>query len=151
VRDEAARRWDRPAFKVFSNETLIAWAKEPPESRAAVLATPAASKATLTGLCEPILEAVARARQLPAEALPQRPPPNPRVIFSAEEDRRLKRLKEARTAVSEKLKLSPGLLVNTATLERLCKETPETLEAALAVALKGWQREAVGAALLAAG
>jgi hypothetical protein len=56
-------------------------------------------------------------------------------------------LKKARAHVSESLRLAAGLLVNSATLEKLCRMEPEEASRWLETGLKDWQRGVVGEGL----
>ncbi len=146
VREESAREWNRPPFKVLSSELLIGWAKAPPRSRREIAATPAASAAVLARVADAVLEALGAAEALPEEECPRAPAVG-RTPLSAAEARRLARMKAARETAARGLGLEPGLLVNGATLERLAREEPQIAVAALPTALKGWQREVLGDAL----
>lgn len=146
LRDELARERNRPPFKVLGNDLLLRWAQQPPESRRDVLESPGAPKPVLDRLAPRVLELAKAAAALPLDECP-RFPESRYVPMTGAQERRLKRLKAARQGASERLKLAPGLLVNSATLERTARFDPSEAAAALAAALKGWQREAVGADL----
>jgi ribonuclease D len=143
VRERTAQEWDRPPFKVLSNALLLAWAESPPKSRRDVMETRGASRKILARLADSILEAVRVAQGLPAEECPS-PPRGRHEPLDRTEEKRLKRLKQARTAVAERLKLAPGLLVNSATLERIARAPVDQAESCLGELLKRWQIEAVG-------
>ncbi|GAB4247399.1 ribonuclease D [Deferrisoma sp.] len=149
VRDRYAREWDRPAFKVLSNRTLIEWAGRPPRSRGAVLQTEGVGKALLARLADDVVAAVEEALALPPEAWPRRGT-TAYVPLTEREEARLKRLKRARTRLAKRLGLDPGLLVNSATLEQLARLDPAEAPGWLATNLKAWQQEVVGPELLAA-
>ncbi|GAB6062942.1 ribonuclease D [Deferrisoma palaeochoriense] len=149
VRDRYARQWDRPAFKVLSNQTLLDWAARPPRSRAAVLQTEGVGKALLARIADDVVAAVEEALALPPEAWPRRET-TAYVPLTEREEARLKRLKRARTRLAKRLGLDPGLLVNSATLERLARLDPAEAPGWLATNLKVWQQEVVGPELLAA-
>ena len=144
LRDQAAGEWDRPPFKVLNNSVLMAWAEDPPGSRSQLLATPGANRGTLNRLAESALEVFNRSRALGADQCP-RPPVN--AVFeplTSSQETRLKRLKKTRSRRAEQLRLPVGLLVNTATLERLAREEAGQLDTALEQLLKGWQRQVLG-------
>lgn len=143
VRDEAARSWDRPPFKVLGNDVLLAWAQSPPAGRDDLLETQGAGRGVLGRLAEPLLQAVQAAQAQPPEAWP-RPPRGTYDPMTPEQEKRLKRLKHARGQASERLGIEPGLLGNSATLERLARMEPESAREALPGQLKRWQLEAVG-------
>jgi ribonuclease D len=149
LRDGAARERDVPPFKVFSNQVLLDWVARPPASRREVLETPGANKGALGRWAPAVLEAIGRARALPPGEWPSLPPSSFEPLTGAQE-RRLKRLKRAREEVAATLALPPGLLVNSATLERLARKDPDEGAASLPVALKAWQREVLGELLVQA-
>jgi ribonuclease D len=147
LRDELARAANRPPFKILMNETLIAWALAPPANRAAVTGTPGAGGPLVERNAERVLEALARAEGLALEECPRRPVV-PRTVLSPAQERLLARLKAVREEAARRLGLAPGLLVNGATLERLCRADDGAAD--VAGALKDWQREVLGDALAAA-
>jgi ribonuclease D len=149
VREAEARQRDRPPFKILSAEVLLAWAQKPPTSRREVLETPRAGAGALQRLAGEILSAVERARALPDDACP-RATFSPRPPLDAAQEKRLKALKKARADASGRLGIEPGLLVNSATLERLVRLPADEAAASLPHLLKGWQVEAVGSELRAA-
>jgi len=147
LRDETARAWDRPPFKVLGNEVLLQWAQEPPAKRREVLRTPRANKGILRRLAARILDAVRAAQSTPLADCPQRKlgrhhPP------TEEQRLRLQRLKTVRQAASERLDLSPGLLVTSGTLERLSRADPHEAPDMLPTVLKRWQLKVLGPSLL---
>lgn len=150
LREEAARKRDRPPFKILSNQTLVEWALNPPKTRLAVINSEGVSKPAMERMASAILEAVERALELPAEELPQRPTGRLKAPLTPEEQKKLEKLKEARAASSKTLGIDPGLLVNTATLEKFARSSLGEERAKCLAELKGWQREAVGGELSAA-
>jgi ribonuclease D len=133
----------------MSTELLLEWAQKPPASRREVLEARGAAKAALSRLAPLVVEAAEAARSMPLDACPH-PAASSYVPLTGGEERRLKRLKRARSGAAERLKLSPGLLVNSATLERLARLAPEEAAGALPLALKEWQREVLGGELVEA-
>jgi len=143
LRDELARTWNRPPFMVFANQLLIDWAQVPPASRSAIVETRGAGRALLERVADRVLEALEHAAALSEEQCP-RPEPVRRTVLSASEAVRLARLKSVREAVSLRLGLAPGLLVNGAMLEKLSREVENDGVVSGAPALKSWQTEALG-------
>ena len=143
LREELAAAWNRPPFKVLSNQVLIDWAVRPPGNRRDLLATPGAGGPLLERVASPALESLARAEALPEGECPRAEAVR-RVPLAPAEERRLARLKGAREEASRTLRIEPGLLVNGATLERLARQEPGEAVAELPVTLKRWQLEAVG-------
>ncbi len=146
LREETARAWDRPPFKVLSNQVLMDWAVSPPASQREVQHTPRANRGILRRLAPQILQAVREAQSTPLKYCPHRNLPSLPPL-TEKQRRRLDRLKRARRAATERLGLPSGLLVNTATLERLARAEPQYAIEMLGTVLKRWQLEALGPAL----
>ncbi len=150
VREEAARQWDRPPFKVLSPDVLLTWAQKPPTSASELRETRGVGGSVVGKLGPEILDALHRARLLPEHECPRWDPVR-RDPLDTVQERRLKRLKKARAARAEALGIEVGLLVNSASLERLAREEPvRAREEVLGSVLKGWQMEAVGGDLRSA-
>jgi len=146
VREETARAWDRPPFKVLSNQVLLRWAQSPPLNRAQVLKTSQAGKGILRRLAPKIVNAVHKARSLPYEDCPQRSSAS-YIPLTDEQELRLKRLKTVRRDAAERLGLDAGLLVSSRTLEKLCRADPAQASDLIEASLKRWQLQVLGAAL----
>ncbi len=146
LREQTARAWGRPPFKVLSDQVLMDWATSPPESQREVQHTPRANRGILRRLAPQILQVVREAQATPLKECPHRDLPSLPPL-TAEQRRRLERLKRARHAATERLSLPAGLLVNTATLERLARAAPRDAAMMVGTALKRWQFEALGPAL----
>lgn len=146
VREETARAWNRPPFKVLSNQVLLNWAQSPPLNRGQVLKTPRAGKGILRRLAPRIVNAVHKARSLPLEACPRRSLA-PYFPLTDEQKLRLKRLKKVRREAAKRLGLSAGLLVTSETLEKLSRAAPQKALGLLETVLKRWQFQVLGPAL----
>ncbi len=149
LRDRYAREWNRPAFKVLSTQTLVGWAQEPPRSRAAVLRTAGAGKALLARMADEVVAAVDDALSAPPDTWPRREP-HPFVPLTEEQEGRLKRLRRMRSRLARELRLDPGLLINSATLERLARVDPAGCDDWMGAHLKAWQQEVLGDEIRAA-
>jgi len=146
VREETAKAWGRPPFKVVTNQVLLDWAQNPPSDRREVLQSRGANKGILRRLAPQVLTAVRTAQSLPVHDCPHRHLPS-RPSLSQEEHLRLRRLKKARQTAAQRLGLSAGLLVNTRTLETLARAAPGEATDLLHSLLKHWQLKAIGPAL----
>lgn len=146
VREKTARAWDRPPFKVLSNKVLMGWATSPPANKREVLHTPRANRGILRRLAPQILQAVREAQLTPLKKCPRRNLPSLPPLTN-EQRQRVQRLKRVRQAATERLGLPTGLLVSTATLERLAREAPRDAIEMLETELKRWQFRALGPAL----
>jgi ribonuclease D len=148
VRDQAARSWDRPPFKVLSDQVLLRWVQSPPRRYDEVLRTPAANLGFLQRLAPQVLEAVRKGEGTPLQDCPHRT--TTRFIPPTSDQReRLARLRQLRETVAQRLGLSPGLLVSSDTLEKLCRLPSPEAVASLETLLKRWQNGVLGAELRA--
>jgi ribonuclease D len=148
VRDQAAHAWDRPPFKVLSDQVLLQWAQSPPRRHDQVLRTPAANQGTLRHLAPQVLEAVQRAEATPLLDCPHRNTAR-FTPLSSEQRERLARLKHVREQVAQRLGLSPGLLVSLETLRKMCYLQPQEAVELVETTLKRWQQQVLGAQLKA--
>jgi len=149
VRDQAARAWDRPPFKVLSDQVLLDWAQSPPHRREQVLRTRAANRGILGRLAPEVLEAVQKGLATPEADCPRRSS-TPFTPMSHAQRTRLARLKQAREEVAHDLAIGPGLLVNSETLEKLARLEPPEARQFLEATLKRWQVQVIGARLRSA-
>jgi len=149
LRDRHAREWNRPAFKVLSTQTLLGWAQEPPRSRAAVLRTAGVGRSLLARIADEVVAAVDEALSAPPDTWPQKES-RPFVPLTEEQEGRLKRLRRMRSRVARELRLDSGLLINSATLERLVRVEPRQWDVWMKNHLKAWQEEVLGDEIRAA-
>jgi len=143
VRDETARRWDKPPFKVLSTQVLLGWSQQPPATRNDVLKTAGASRKVLNFLAAAVVDATRRAAEIPLEECP-RPENSTFQPLSEEQKKILRLLKKAREKRESSLGIPVGILANSATLESISRLDREEAEASLETVLKVWQREAFG-------
>jgi ribonuclease D len=132
---------DRPPFKVLGNPVLLSWAENPPRSRKEVLATRGASKRILALLADDVLASLVGPVQDTELPRPGREGFEP---MTGAQRMRLQRLKKVRVEMEETLSLPPGLLVNSATLEKLARMDGGEALQFIETGLKSWQKEAVG-------
>lgn len=150
LREATAKKRDRPPFKILPNQTLIAWAQNPPRVRRDVTEAEGVNRISMERMATQILEAVEMATALPEEGLPQRPASKSRPPMTPVELKKLEKLKEARNTAAKELGIDPGLLVNTATLEKFARASEDEAPALVKTELKNWQKEAVGGAVVTA-
>ncbi len=149
VRDRAARAWDRPPFKVLSDQVLLDWAQSPPHRREQVLRTRAANRGILGRLAPQVLEAVQKGMATPEADCPHRNS-TPFTPMTHAQRTRLARLKQVREEAAQELAIAPGLLVNSETLEKLAREEPAEAVALMEATLKRWQVKVIGERVKAA-
>ena len=149
-RETLAERDDRAPFRVIGNDALLAVSRAMPQGPpdlAQIRELPP-SLARRHGAA--LLDAVARARAIPEAELPRlaRAPRPPR---DSGWDARVERLKAARNRIAATLGLDPGVLCGRTTLETIAQAQPrDRIELARTGALRRWQEEVLGDALLEA-
>lgn len=149
-RDALARKGDRAPFRILNNEPMLEMAKAPPGDLEALAKVRGIGRDTVERRGRELLAAIQRGlankdhHQL-------RPPRPPRPEFDPTFEERLERLKQARNKAAESLDLQPGVLCPNGTLEQVVKRNPRTEADLVEIAgMRAWQREAIGAALVAA-
>jgi len=148
-REAVAERTDIPAFKIVSTETLMEMAARPPatveELRKVKGLSPRVQREA-AGL----LEAIARGRALPEDALPQLPHV-PRPVVAEATRRRIDALRAWRTAEAKRLAVDVSVVLPQRLLERVAEVAPRTAADLERVeGLRRWRREAFGDALVRA-
>lgn len=149
-RAEVAARMDRAEFRVLGNEAIFAIAREAPATVEALAAIKGIGRETLERRGRDIVAAVRRAQRLKGDELPrvERPPRRPR---EPEIEARLARLKQARTDITERLGLPPGVVCPNSVLDAIAREAPGSLDKLGTIpGMRRWQVESFGTDLLAA-
>ncbi|PYM16914.1 MAG: 3'-5' exonuclease [Candidatus Rokuibacteriota bacterium] len=150
ARERSARAFDRPPFKIVSDEMLLAIAITVPADPAALARVPGATPRMVARWGPMLLDAVARGEQLPGADLPRiergsRPP------GSAAAKRRAEKLKAWRTAAATREGLDPGVLLPNRLIGAIADAGPRTVDELLAVdGVRRWRVEAFGPELLLA-
>jgi len=149
-RDQEAQRRDCPLYKVLGNKTILALAKEMPETRNALAKIEGFAPRLVERYGRRILAEIAIALELPESQLPVFPRGERRERDPAVE-KRFEGLKKWRKKVAAELELDPGVLINNATLEELARVQPQTAAALKGITLlKNWQRKELGEGILQA-
>jgi ribonuclease D len=150
-RESVAERRDVATFRIAGNDVLAAVARALPRDARELARTDGVPSSIADRHGTELLDAVARALSLPEAALPQRerlprrPPPDPVL------EERADRLKRARDAAADELRLDRGFLMPRQQLEEMARLQPRTLdELAQVPDMRRWQVEALGERLLRA-
>jgi ribonuclease D len=150
-REEVARRRDVATFRVVGNDILTAIARALPADSRELGRTAGVPTSIAERHAADLLAAVRRAQQLKDSELPQRvrgprrPPPDP------EFEAMVEKLKRARDAAADELKLERGFLMPRQQLEELARLRPRSPEEMLKVLdIRRWQVEALSERLLKA-
>ena len=145
MRDAEARRIDRPTAFIVPAEAMISIATDPKVDLAEV-------KGLGPNLLRRFGPSMRKAIKAGVDNGPiKRPPPRfpfrPRL--NAQQDHRLKRLKEWRVKQGEELKLDPSLLWPMRSFERLAREPASFDDELTAGDVRSWQRDEFGPAVRA--
>ena len=149
-REGVARELDRATFRVLGNQSLIEMSLNPPSGFGALKSVTGISEGLAQRRGREIMTAVEGGLAVPDAELP-RWPRSPRWERDPELDARVESLKDARNRRAEALELDPGFVMSRAQLEEVARARPRTeAELAAVPGVRGWQVEAIGAALLKA-
>lgn len=148
-RRDIARAKDRPLFKVFSHETLLALADARPAHAADLEKAGVLSPAQMERYGRDILSAVKVAMHLPAAQLPRYPRRRPQAVSAAASER-IQRLRRWRETQGRRLKIEPALVCSKAAMMAIALRKPAKLEDLTDVAeLRPWQRKVFGKDIVA--
>lgn len=150
-REAVAQRVDKPTFRVFANEMLVALAAEVEKN--GLPPTPVLGRSRLVpknadvrALHAALAEALAGPVVSPAPRVDRDGGLGP---LDAAGKVRLDKLRDARRVWAESLALDAGFLVSGAVLERLAREPPGSLDTLAAVrGMTAWRIEAIGREIL---
>lgn len=149
-RDNLAREMDRATFRVIGNEQLLEIARTQPATRDALSRIRGISRGVLEKQGHEIVDAVRRGVAVPEAELPKFPRA-PRWDRDPQFDTRVNALKTARDEAAQRLDMDPGVLASRERLEAVARKNPKSREELDQVEeLRGWQREVLGEAFLAA-
>jgi ribonuclease D len=143
-RDGAARRLDRPPFKVIGDRTLAAIAEAGPSRLDQLRGVPGMTESQIKRHGQNLLHAVRRGKQ----ADPPQPPPR-KSIEPAVLDR-YERLREWRKAAASERGVDPDVIISNAALMALARRRPRDLGSLQDIdGLGPWRLRTYGPAILA--
>jgi ribonuclease D len=147
-REARAASSDTPAFKVLSNEVLLALAERSPRTREELSAV----RGVLPRLdreAEPLLAALRRGRELPDSELPAFPRVARPVVPEAVR-RRVDALKAWRAEKAKTLALDVSVVLPQRLIDKVAERAPRDIDGLRAIeGLRRWRIEEFGAALIA--
>jgi ribonuclease D len=148
-REDRARGFDIPTFKVIGTERLLRIAATHPRSRRELESLKVLSERQAARFGGEIVRAVEKGMKIPDAKLPRFPAHvHEKRDFLAE--RILKHLKMARDRRAEDLGLDPGFLLPNAALKAIARLKPADIkELEKSGLLKAWQMTAIGDAIVA--
>jgi ribonuclease D len=145
MREQAALAADRPPFKVLADATLVGLALAGPANIADLGAIPGCTPRVIGRWGRAILDAVARARALPDDALPvlSRPPRTPSVPNAVR--RRIEVLRAWRATAAPPFDLEPGVLLPNRLIRPIAEVAPRDVDALAGVeGIRRWRVEVLG-------
>ncbi len=150
VRNQIARKKDRPVFKIMSSRAVLRVAVEKPITLSDLKESRVLSEKQLVMYASDLLAAVNSAMDLSLEDLPvyprkKKPPSDPKIA------RRIKALRTRREAIAESLKMPTGQLINNTQLSVIAAVNPKDKAALSHIeGIKAWQVDAFGDELILA-
>lgn len=148
-RKATARRKDKPLFKVLGNNALFKIAVAMPTDLDGLAALSAVSERQLTMYGNGLLNAVARALEMPEEKLPRYPHRKTPAMHPLVPER-IKALRGWRDGLAGKLGLDPALLLNKMLLTSLAVKKPTSIDQLDDLpSMRNWQRKEFGKDIVA--
>lgn len=148
LRQETARRKDRPPFKILGNRTLLALAQKKPKNENELKNSDLLTKRQLQMYGESLLRQINSALSIPPEKRP-RYPRGKSAPVTAEITRRIRKLKKWRQEKAEALEIDPSLVLNKTALRQIAEKKPESSAQLDEIRdLKPWQKELFGKELI---
>jgi ribonuclease D len=149
LRKRLARDRDRPPFKIFNVQSLVALAACKPDSMTSLRDSGLLNDSQLDRYGREVLASIQKALVLPVAQLPRYPRQRQKTISSAVSDR-IQRLRRWRDAQARRLKIDPSLICSKAAMSALAERKPEKMEDLADLnELKQWQRNAFGKDMIA--
>ena len=144
LRDETARRRDRPPFKILGNEAIMEIAQRKPVTEEDLEGIKGLSARQVGTLGPAILKKAEESLSLPEDRLPVFPrKTEPRI--SARVSRRVRALRSLRERRAKELGMDPVLICTNAQIEALALACPRSQEDLEGIhALRAWQRRVFG-------
>jgi ribonuclease D len=143
VREEEARRADRPPFKVMNDAVLLELARRAPSDAAGLHGVPGLSEGQVRRYADTVLQAVRRGLQAPAVRPPPRPLEDEAVV------QRYQRLHEWRKKKARARGVESDVIVPRAALWELARRVPRTVADLASIEELGpWRRDTYGVEML---
>ncbi|MGE5259143.1 MAG: ribonuclease D [Hyphomicrobiales bacterium] len=149
LRLRIARDRDRPLFKVFNSNSLLALAEAKPATPEALQQTGALSATQIDRHGRAILAAIKKALNLPAGQLPRYPRHRPKMVSAVASDR-IRALRRWRETQARRLTIDPSLICSKFAMTAIAERRPLRVEDLGELdGLRQWQRRAFGKEIIA--
>jgi ribonuclease D len=143
-RDALARKADRPPFKIMGNDSMVEIAKAKPQTHRDLVAVATVSRYHSDRYGRDLVAIVRHAMEIPEADLPEKAEPKAWIRDKSLENR-INRLKTVRDRYAKELKIDPSVLGARHILAAVA--TAGSLDVP---AMREWQKQVMGEALLAA-
>ncbi len=144
LREDTARRRDRPPFKILGNEQIMEIAVRKPQVKGDLLQIKGMSARQVKMLGPSILKRTEKCLSLPENTLPAFPRRTEQ-RFSAKVSKGMKALKSWRKQRAKEMGIDPSLVCSNAQIELLSLASPKNLKDLEGIAtLRAWQRRLYG-------
>ncbi|MEN8211431.1 MAG: HRDC domain-containing protein [Thermodesulfobacteriota bacterium] len=148
LRMQIAEKKDQPLFKIMSNSSLMAMAKEKPATIDQILEIRALSPRQADMYGKFCVETIIKAMELEQEQLPLYPKPK-RPKKDVKVQNRIKKLKKMREKLSRSMGIEPGFLLNNAVIVSIALNPPDTLESLFKTEnIRQWQVDNIGSDII---
>ncbi len=154
ARDEQARRRNRPAFKVWGNDSCLLLAEKQPTTKVelakALGATHHVVRRYASDVCVAVADGLADESAAPRTPKPAEAPRDPRLPpFTRDDEPLMAALKKWRNKQSTDEAMAPGLIVNNAVMRSAAALKPESVaDLELIEEMRDWQRDRYGQAIV---
>ena len=149
LRRRLAHDLDRPLFKVFNSDSLLALAEAKPLTPEALQRTGALSPTQMDRHGREIIGAIRRALNLPGSQLPRYPRHKPKTV-SAVTANRIQALRRWRETQARRLTIDPSLICSKSAMAAIAEHRPLKVEDLGELdGLRQWQRKAFGKDIVA--
>jgi ribonuclease D len=144
LRDELARKQDRPPFKILGNIPIMEMAQKKPVSLRELKSVGRLSARQIRSLGGPLLQRISQALSLPEEALPSYPH-KPRSAYDPKVASRIRALREWRVQRSKGLNIDSALTLTNAQIRSLADTPPQKPGDLQRIGgLRNWQKRLFG-------
>jgi ribonuclease D len=144
LRDELARKQDRPPFKILGNIPIMEMAQKKPVSLRELKSVEGLSARRIESLGSPLLHRISQALSLPEEALPSYPYKS-RSAYDPKVASRIRLLREWRVQRSKSLNIDSALTLTNAQIRSLADTPPQKPGDLQRIGgLRNWQKRLFG-------